>query len=401
MPLKKTSPECSFRIALVLDLSTLIGNDLLSGLCQRATVHPLLMVRRFFTTQLLEKGMDVLVDWKPDALVVYTGTTTLVQNLRKTLPHAPMVAMNSRYIDLADAIVVVNSKEMIDLSLDHFSSNGLTNFAVFYTIASKIDNSQKDIFRQLLHKRSGTSYFFQCDLYVEEMVSPPEGELLEKIGAWLKSLPKPVGIYCATAHSAAYLARICKHVGLAVPRDIQLIGIDELDESIECLPHISSIHFPVKSLGALALETAINLLHGKKMKTKIQYVNGLSIVPRGSTGIIHSLLSNIPAAIAYIESRATQGATVDEVLMETQNVCRMTFYREFKEQIGELPAKYIRRVRFETACRLLATTSLKITQISELSGFSSSTYFAQMFRRDIEMTPKQYRKSRKGQCGAK
>jgi transcriptional regulator GlxA family with amidase domain len=146
----------------------------------------------------------------------------------------------------------------------------------------------------------------------------------------------------------------------------------------------------------VALKTALNLLRGEKPESEITLVDGASLLPQGSTGIIPKILSDIPAAIAYIESHATQGISVDDVAQATQHVSRMTFYRDFKKEVGDSPAHYIRRIRLEAACRLLTTTQLDITHIAGLSGFSGSNYFAQIFKREIGMTPNQYRKSNSG-----
>jgi transcriptional regulator GlxA family with amidase domain len=72
----------------------------------------------------------------------------------------------------------------------------------------------------------------------------------------------------------------------------------------------------------------------------------------------------------------------------------MTFYREFKKLTGDSPANYIKRIQLESARRLLSTTPLDITRITELAGFSSSNAFARIFRKKTGMSPLQYRKSK-------
>ncbi len=394
MPNKNTS-ECSHRIALVIDLSSSVAHRMMSGLCRRAMAYPDLVVRRYYMNTLLEEGIDPLVDWQPDALVIFCGDTSLLKKLRKTLPKVPFVSMTSISVDLVDAAVMGNPTETTHLALKHFSRNGLTHLALFHPGGQKAAENHADIYHQLLHNHPGTFSTLLRYLDGEDLVKAPQQEELKEIGAWLQRLPKPVGIFSPVLHSAAYLLRICKHFGLAVPGEIQVIGGDGLEELLECLPHLTSIHVPAKRIGATALKTTINLLHGKKPESKIQQVGGATLIPQGSTGILPSQLSDIATAIAYINSHATQGATVDEVLNQTQSVSRMTFYREFKRETGDSPARYIRRTQIEAARQLLSTTDLPITQIAELSGFSGSNYFSQVFRRDVGMSPGQYRNSSK------
>ena len=394
MTSKKQTLEHFNRIALLIDGSSLLSQRLMSGACQRAAAYPHLSVRRYFIEPLVMDGIEALVDWKPDALMVNCSDAPLLQSLRKSLPQTPIIAMNSISFDLVDAIVKGNANEAISLSLDHFADNNLPNMAMFYagTAGSGI---QADIFSQLMGGHPGTFSFFHHEVALEDLLSNPNGESLEQISKWLKDLPKPVGIYSPTSHSAAYLVRICEILGLGIPEEIQVIGCDELDESLECIPHLTSIRLPSERIGAAALKTAIRLLQGKNPASKTQIVDGATLVPQGSTGIIPSHLSDIPAAIAYIESHTTQGLTVEDVLSQTQSVSRMTFYREFKEQIGDSPAHYMRRCRIETACRLLSTTELDIFLVAEQSGFLNSNYFSQVFRRDVGMTPLQYRSGKR------
>lgn len=394
MTLKKTYLECSYRIALVMDLSSSVGHRMLSGLCRRATAYPHLTIRRYFIDTLATEGIGPLVDWKPNALITLCGDTPLLKNLLHTLPHAPVISMTMINHDLVDAVVLGNGAEQTGLALDHFRSNGLSNYALFFPGGLKSAKVASETMQESLQNKTGTLSNFQYYIELEDLLQEPHGETLQQVGEWLLSLPKPVGIYSPTMHSAAYLLRVCKHFGLSVPEDVQVIGDAGIEETLECLPHLTSVHTPAERIGASALKTAIGLLQGNTPASKIQRISGSSLIPQGSTGIIPSQLSDIPVAIAYIESHATQGITVDDVLSKTQSVSRMTFYREFKEETGDSPAHYIRRIRIEASCRLLATTQLDITRVAELAGFSGSNYFAQVFRRETGMTPNQYRKSR-------
>ncbi|MGE9893394.1 helix-turn-helix domain-containing protein, partial [Lachnospiraceae bacterium SGI.240] len=45
------------------------------------------------------------------------------------------------------------------------------------------------------------------------------------------------------------------------------------------------------------------------------------------------------------------------------------------------------------ACKELLTTSdLSVTQIASSAGFSSQSYFSQIFNKEVGMSPRQYRK---------
>lgn len=383
------------RIALILDGSSATGQRMMTGLYRRATSYAQLRVRRYFEHELTSQGIGSLMDWKPDAVIAYCNDTTLLQQVRNALPGAPAVCMSAMPPGIADVVVTGNANELVGLSREHFLNNGLVHYAMFYAGEAEAAKIQSDFWHGHLKNKSETFHEYRYDSNITDLLHTPATESVDEIGTWLKSLPKPVGIYCPCDHAAAYLVRICSELGLDIPADVQLIGCDELDESLECLPHITSFDVPAERIGSTALETIFKLLDGEKIHEQILRVDGATLIPQGSTGMVPSQTSNIPAAIAYIESNAVQGIHVNDVYEQTQCASLMSFYRDFKIQTGELPALYIRRVRLDTARRLLATTQLNITRIAELAGFSSSNYFAQIFRKEQGMTPLQYRNAHK------
>ena len=63
----------------------------------------------------------------------------------------------------------------------------------------------------------------------------------------------------------------------------------------------------------------------------------------------------------------------------------------FSKQNGYGINKYIKQIRMEKAQELLRNTNLSINEISQLVGYSSSSYFCKSFFRDFEMTPENFR----------
>ena len=56
---------------------------------------------------------------------------------------------------------------------------------------------------------------------------------------------------------------------------------------------------------------------------------------------------------------------------------------------------YLTEVRISAAKDLLKTTNYSIEEIASATGFSSGSYFSQAFQKVCQMTPQQYRKSKK------
>ena len=57
------------------------------------------------------------------------------------------------------------------------------------------------------------------------------------------------------------------------------------------------------------------------------------------------------------------------------------------------PQQYIIEFRIKKACSLLRKSSYSISRISDLVGFSSQAYFSKVFKKTLNITPFEYRKT--------
>lgn len=68
------------------------------------------------------------------------------------------------------------------------------------------------------------------------------------------------------------------------------------------------------------------------------------------------------------------------------------FTRAFKDEFGISPMSFLMQVRVNAACRLLEQKEIKVSAIATQVGFSSPQRFNVAFRKQMGMTPMQYRK---------
>ncbi len=66
--------------------------------------------------------------------------------------------------------------------------------------------------------------------------------------------------------------------------------------------------------------------------------------------------------------------------------------RLIKQETGKTLHQYIIYYRLQIAKDYLITTQFDMSKIAEICGFCSSAYFTKLFRQNIGMTPKEYRK---------
>lgn len=77
------------------------------------------------------------------------------------------------------------------------------------------------------------------------------------------------------------------------------------------------------------------------------------------------------------------------------NISTSHFTRIFKEQTGVSPQKFISNIRIERAQQLLLFTDKEISTISEDVGYNDQNYFSRLFKKNVNMTPREYRKKYK------
>lgn len=92
----------------------------------------------------------------------------------------------------------------------------------------------------------------------------------------------------------------------------------------------------------------------------------------------------------YIDQNYAEDMSL-ESLAEFMKMNKYYMAHEFKNNIGISPINYLIERRIKECKSLLTTTSLSIAEISETVGFSSQSYFSQIFKKNTNMTPKQYR----------
>lgn len=92
----------------------------------------------------------------------------------------------------------------------------------------------------------------------------------------------------------------------------------------------------------------------------------------------------------YIDSHYSQNITLD-FLSDLTYMNKFHLVHTFTKQIGISPINYVINKRIQEAKNLLSTTGYSIRDIASIVGFSSSSYFSQMFKKVTGVSPKNYR----------
>jgi LacI family transcriptional regulator len=192
---------------------------------------------------------------------------------------------------------------------------------------------------------------------------------------------------------ARHVLQACRTVGLRVPDDIALVGVDNGD--IMCRltqPALTSIEQGSIGVGYEAAAQLDRMMAGKAAKTLSSIVPPEGLIARQSTNILAVDDEDVVKALQYIRRHASGGIQVRDVLTVV-SMSRTSLETKFQEALGRTVFEEIRRVRVETARRLLTTTNVPIKEIAGQVGASSVQYFSAMMRRVTGQTPGQIRKT--------
>lgn len=80
-----------------------------------------------------------------------------------------------------------------------------------------------------------------------------------------------------------------------------------------------------------------------------------------------------------------------EMIAEELHIHRVSLSRMFTNVLGISPVKYLSQTRMRAAIDLLTSTGLTVKEIALQCGFATDGYFVKIFRKQMKMTPREFR----------
>jgi len=211
------------------------------------------------------------------------------------------------------------------------------------------------------------------------------------LGGWLRSLPKPTGVFAAWDGAARLVVDACKSAGIGVPEQIGVLGVDDDEDICEfSVPSISSVVLDVRRAGYVAARDLDLQMRSVSAMHRVAY-GAKSVVKRSSTALAESAADALVArALDFIAINAGGVLSVPEVA-DALKVNRRLLERRFEEAGRGTVFDAVRDARFKRVTSLLVHTRRTTGEIAEECGFSSASYLISLFRRRYGMTMGEYR----------
>ena len=210
---------------------------------------------------------------------------------------------------------------------------------------------------------------------------------------WLKSLSKPIAVFCCNDIRAFQLLKACADAHIAVPHDVAVLGVD--NDKVLCMfsnPPLSSIDTNPFALGQTAAQMLDGLLKApRNTPPPVTLHKPRRVVERTSTDFYPVKTPWLSDALVFIRRHLGEGISAEDVISRL-GYSHTTVGKAFRAEFGLSVQQEIIRQRRERACRLLKETSRTIAEISNECGYPSAQYFAHVFTGFFGTTPDVWRK---------
>lgn len=216
--------------------------------------------------------------------------------------------------------------------------------------------------------------------------------------------PRPA-IICETDTLADHIISRAETQGISVPEDIAVAGFDNaktvshFGEVVDNKHHrmLTSVDQYLRAIASGAFSMVTGMIEGRLPRTNNRRLIPPRLVVRRSS-LKRSLNDDrskdkyfMEEAKSYVQAHFTAPHIAGEIAAYF-GMNRAYFFQKFKTLFGVNFTDYINRQRCDRALELLTKSTRSLTRVYLDSGYSSYDNFLKFFKRQLGMTPLQYRK---------
>jgi LacI family transcriptional regulator len=304
--------------------------------------------------------------------IVASGVTAVNTSNRLADQPLPCVGHDER------AIGRLGAEHLLACGFGHF---GFIGWDLAWFAAERME-----AFREAIEDAGRVCYTMTVEQYMDR------GNVA-RVGRWLASLPKPLGVMAFADPHGAVAIEAATELGLGVPADVAVLGVGT-DWRLTAMtrPPMSSIELDARQVGYRAAQMLDELMDEQHPPSP-QRVKPIGVVPRRSTRITRHKDPCVTEAMNYIREYCAAGLTVADVV-EAVDVSRTTLETRLKRATGQTPQAAIYHARIERAKNLLLLSQDNLGQIARACGFARQDHFCTVFKRIAGVTPGQFRQQR-------
>lgn len=330
--------------------------------------------------------------WRGDGIVtiLIPERTDLIEYIQRQ--RAPVVAIYGDVPELNVPRVLLDDIQIGRLAAEHLLQRGFCHLGFLKFSNSCAVQGRESGFRSTV-EQAGRDYRL-IDL-CEARLSNPGLNWFDWLKRQLQKLPVPIGIMVQSDHRATYLISVCEAVGLAVPDQVALVGVDNDEQACElaAVP-ITSVDCNREMMAYEGARLLDGLMQKKKPPTEPIVIPPKGVVVRRSSDIFAVDDPSVARSLAFIRDHFQEPISVDDVV-RAGRASRCALYRAFARDLNRSIGEEIDRQRVEHAKRLLTDSPQKLYRIARSCGFSGAEHFSRVFQRVTGVPPSQFRSDRR------
>ncbi|MFD2256166.1 substrate-binding domain-containing protein [Luteolibacter algae] len=290
--------------------------------------------------------------------------------------------------------VHIDNRAVGEIAANHFLHKGYRHFA--YCDYAKEPSPHDGGY--IADSRSGDRFGgFRDELLVSGIPASniSRGTWIDDQGlvTWLKTLPKPCGIFAFNDALGLHLMRCCELASLRIPQDLAILGTDNSEFYCNtATPNLSSIDIGFRRAGYRIIEYLVKIIRAEPdypqapLRIPVRHV-----VERESTRGAATDDAAINAALSFIRLRHNGEISIPQIV-KVSGISRRSLENRFKSILNRSILDEIQRARLDTAANLLTSTNLSINEIAALSGFKHTRHFCHLFKSQAGCSASQFRK---------
>jgi len=379
-------------VALILNINKPYDRKVVAGIARFTRLHS--NWRVYLEDEPLDK-IPNLKEWEGHGIIADLDD----QHVLDALEHLtiPVVNIGGALFDVSwtnkSPWITSDNAAVARMAAEHFLNQGYTNFAYCgfrKTPFNPWSRMRGETFGSII-KAQG--HFFSE--YQSRHQTARRWEAVQaRLCKWLETLPLPIGLFTCNDARARHVLEACRRLGLRVPRDVAILGVD--NDELMCdiaTPTLSSISLGTDRVGFEAASLLDDLISGVDVpEERLQRtIEPSGIITRESTSRLATSDTIVAAAVDFIRSNIDAGVQVMDVAKHVK-LSRSTLDNRFKSELNRTVHDEIEIVRLERIKELLLTTNFTLSEISDQTGFTTVQYMATVFRRMTGQTPGSFRK---------
>ncbi len=335
-------------------------------------------------------SVGALRDWPGDGIIAMVETMTEVRAAREI--GLPVVNLSARLREAGLPRVMVDHRTIGRLAAEHLLDCGFRRFGYYGSRGPWFSQLRRQGFIERISRQGGLYSLLEVSSGIGKR--RPWMDWFEPLKQWLKTLKTPVGIMADFDVRAGMVIEACGRLGLRVPDDVAVIGVDNHEINCEfCQVPLSSVSRSGQEVGYRAAALLDQLMEGKRPPDGDILIPPDGVVQRRSTDVVAVEDPHVVAAVQFIREHVGEPFGV-EALLPLVPVSRRWLEHRFKQCLGLTPHEYICRTRVQRAKQLLTDPKeLPLGQIAQACGFSETRHFRAIFERLTGATPAAYRRS--------